>query len=123
MYYDRDGNPISHDEWIRLWSNNAYKIIRRDTVGGYDVSTVWLGLDHGFGRGRPLIFETMVFEAEPTWHPASASFPGYWGRRDYDQRRYSTEADALAGHAAISEEIRLTSELSSNTAGPDGPSL
>lgn len=26
-----------------------------------NVSTVWLGLDHGFGSGRLEIFETMVF--------------------------------------------------------------
>jgi len=49
------------------------------------VSTVWLGLDHGYGGGPPLIFETMVFG----------------GAHDEDQWRYPTEVEALAGHAEI----------------------
>ena len=50
---------------------------------------MWLGIDHGWGKGRPIIFETMVFLRS--------------GRDDQQfdeyQRRYSTEAEALAGHA------------------------
>jgi hypothetical protein len=49
------------------------------------VSTVFLGIDHGFGEGPPLIFETMVFASE----------------RHLDERdcqRYSTESEAVTGH-------------------------
>ena len=50
------------------------------------VSTVWLGLDHGFGMGGPpLIFETMIF--------------GDHGVSDHGQWRYSTEQAARQGHA------------------------
>ena len=33
----------------------------------YWVSTVFLGLDHNWGVGPPLIFETMVFKSWPRW--------------------------------------------------------
>jgi hypothetical protein len=32
-----------------------------DEFGGVQVSTVFLGLDHSFGHGPPLLFETMIF--------------------------------------------------------------
>lgn len=47
------------------------------------VSTVWLGLDHAFGPGPPLIFETMIF------------IDG-WTESYMD--RYTTEAEAIIGH-------------------------
>ena len=52
------------------------------------VSTVWLGLDHGFHGGKPIIFETMVFDKEGTGE-------------DLDQDRYTTEQQAREGHAAM----------------------
>jgi hypothetical protein len=33
-----------------------------DDVNGKWVSTVWLGIDHNYFGGTPLLFETMVFE-------------------------------------------------------------
>lgn len=47
-----------------------------------EVSTVFLGLDHRFGDGQPLLFETMVF------------VDGDEG----DMERYSTWDEAVAGH-------------------------
>ena len=47
------------------------------------VSTVFLGLDHSFGQGAPLLFETLIFGG-----PHS----------DY-QERYSTWDEAEVGHA------------------------
>lgn len=51
-------------------------------VGGCEVSTVFLGMDHGFGESRPQWFETMVFGP---------------GHEDY-QERYETWDEAVAGH-------------------------
>jgi hypothetical protein len=67
---------------------------------GYWVSTVWLGLDHRFGDGLPLIFETMVF-------PAKDGAVTSWG--ELDSNRYSTEEEAVAGHNAMVEEWRTKS--------------
>ena len=64
------------------------KIELTNLPDGKVVSTVWLGLDHQFGDGPPLIFETMVF-------PSNEDFG------DLDSRRYSTEQEAVAGHATM----------------------
>lgn len=83
MHYDRQGNPITLEQWSRMFGDEEYKrIAKTDLPGGGHVSTVWMGLDHGFG-GLHLIFETMVFG-----HPGA----------DNEQERYSTEQEARAGH-------------------------
>jgi hypothetical protein len=38
-----------------------------------DVSTIWLGINHRFGDGAPLIFETMVFYDGPEDLQANAT--------------------------------------------------
>lgn len=49
-------------QWIRTYREN--KIVRQEAVGDRFVSTVFLGLDHQYGDGPPLVFETMVFESK-----------------------------------------------------------
>jgi hypothetical protein len=69
--------------------NPEYKIVKQDTLAnGKFVSTVWLGLNHNFGRGKPLIFETMIFPHEGEWH-------------ELDVQRYATETEAKEGHARM----------------------
>jgi len=53
-----------------------------DEGDGVSVSTVFLGLDHSWGDGPPMLFETMIFG----------------GEHDEDQWRYSTWGEAVAGH-------------------------
>lgn len=53
------------------------------TRGGVTVSTVFLGLDHGFG-GRTVLWETMIFG----------------GEHDGEQWRYATRDEAVDGHGA-----------------------
>lgn len=86
---DAEGNAVPTDnlmEW-GAWFETADRKIARDKLKIGDetvtVSTVFLGLDHGFGRGGPVLFETLVFG----------------GPHDQDERRYSTRQEALAGHA------------------------
>lgn len=81
-FYDWRGKRISRDEWIKLWDPDADRHVASTKEGDVWVSTVWLGIDHGFGRGPPIIFETMIFG----------------GDRDGDQWRYSNLDDALEGH-------------------------
>jgi hypothetical protein len=64
----------------------------RADLDGRWVSTVWLGLDHSFGSGPPLIFETMVFRSKDG------------PLHDLECDRYSTEVDALAGHSRLCEK-------------------
>ncbi len=61
------------------------------------ISTVFLGLDHNFGCGRPLLFETMAF-----WKPDQV-----WRKEDEDFGwRCSTWAEAEAMHAETVEQVK-----------------
>jgi hypothetical protein len=125
-YYDRRGNQISFRESSMLWAlDEKYRIIKQEYVGDYWVSTVWLGLDHSFGHGPPLIFETMVFNhtlpkpprpptnmeiGSPEMEQWLEDYPEQTSASDLDMERYSTESDALEGHARMVEKVRLIAE-------------
>jgi hypothetical protein len=104
LYYDRAGNPLG-DDGLTVWAKtyegaslaDQRRVAETTLLGGTPwrsiwVSTVWLGLDHGWGDGPPLIFESMIFFQDGP-HP--------WVDEEMD--RYSTEAQALVGHVAMSE--------------------
>lgn len=38
------------------------RVVRRTRLGPFLISTVFLGVNHSFLEGRPILFETMVFE-------------------------------------------------------------
>lgn len=87
LYYDTEGHPISRDEWAALWTE--CRAGGRTEVGDATVSTVYLGLDHSFGDGPPLIFETMVFG----------------GPLHGECYRYATAEEARGGHTATVAEV------------------
>jgi hypothetical protein len=61
-FYDFDGNPIEYHEWIRLFFTTHDRHVANDLIGDVQISTVWMGIDYGFGHGgTPLIYETMIF--------------------------------------------------------------
>lgn len=82
---DSDKQPVeveSLQEWAQFMED-ADRQVARTERGSISVSTIFLGLDHSFSPdGPPILFETMVFG----------------GRLDQEQRRYSTWAEAIAGH-------------------------
>lgn len=90
-YYDRRGRSISMEAYVEHFRDPEYKRVAATTVGRIRVSTIWLGLDHGFafaGEPRvPVIFETMAFG------------PRSWS--ELESRRYATEAAALTGHEEV----------------------
>ena len=63
-------------------------------VGIVRISTVFLGLDHSFGEGAPMLFETMVFG----------------GALDGEQDRCSTWEAAEKMHALMVEKVRHATE-------------
>ena len=92
-FYDKEGKPIEFMECGRLFEDEEYQIIKQETLpNGRWVSTVWLGLNHRYGDGAPLIFETMVF-------PEKDNFS------DEVCERYSTLAEAEEGHKKMVEKI------------------
>lgn len=100
-YYSRNGEPMSMQEWAKeLEAPDAKRVASTTLPNGYWVSTVWLGIDHSFGGVRPIIFETMVFKHDKTADGGAGVTE--WGEVDSD--RYSTEAEALEGHARLVNE-------------------
>ena len=85
-YYDREGRPIGMMRWSELLGDEDYKILQQDVFvmaqEPVKVSTVWLGLNHNWTGGAPLIFETMIFG----------------GTHDLMCWRASNEQDALEAH-------------------------
>jgi hypothetical protein len=64
-------------------------IVGKDSLDDCEVSTVYLGIDHSF-RGEHVLWETMVFG----------------GESDMYQERYTSHADAVAGHARVCDAVR-----------------
>ena len=91
--YILDGKEPVEVSDIMTWVNQfgiADRIVKQTTLGqDVMVSTVFLGLDHQFGDGPPLLFETMIFN----------------GKYDGDQWRYSTWDEAVAGHEAAVDKL------------------
>lgn len=87
MYYDKKGNRISMESWAALVEDFNYKLVKVTEIADVKVSTVWLGLDHGFGGNRPVIFETMTF-------------PGQ------DCERHCTLQEAIVGHERMVEQVK-----------------
>lgn len=95
MYFRRDGTPYKDViEWALDYEKDEMKHVDKTTLwwGGL-VSTVWLGLNHNYYGGKPLIFETMVFKRNSL--------------NELDMERYSTEAEAKAGHARMVRRWRF----------------
>ena len=114
LYYDRKGQPMEMLAWAAKFDDMDYRAVAQHWVRGWMVSTVWIGLDHGFGRGHaPLIFETMIFP------PGDEA--GEYGvmAEDYCDR-YPTEAAAHAGHDRALSWLRekIGEDALADIAGP-----
>lgn len=97
MHYILDGQePVPEPDLLRWgqWMQSADRRVAFDIIGEQEVSTVFLGLDHQWGIGPPLLFETMVF--------------AFGSSLDERCERYATWADALTGHDGIVGELRAS---------------
>ena len=80
--------PVPCDDlltWGKWLENREVRRVALTCVGEYKVSTVFLGLDHQYGDGHPLLFETMIFG-------------GSYGREEEYQTRCSTWEEAEQMH-------------------------
>lgn len=88
-----DGKPLRVDDlmaWAAWFEANRQKcIVAQDEVGDVRVSTVFLSVDHNWGDGPPVLWETMIFG----------------GSLNEYQERYSSLENAIAGHATALEMV------------------
>jgi len=103
LYILRGHTPVPCKDlhaWAE-WFESADRLVAREALSAdVEVSTVFIALDHSFGRGPPLVFETMIF---------GGPLDGYTDR-------YSTWNQAEAGHrravAMMRERMPTTQQRS-----------
>ena len=74
------------------WFETADRCVALDESGTTWISTVFLGIDHNWGKGPPVLYESLV-------------------ERDGEEattRRYHTRQEALEGHRALVREYLKT---------------
>lgn len=87
-----NASDMAWAKWMHRLQESGGHSVACTQVGDTEVSTVFVGIDFSFGRGRPLVFETMAFG--PRGEALSA----------FD--RYSTWVEAELGHARIVAELQ-----------------
>jgi hypothetical protein len=101
---DAAGEPVCFEgdflEWAE-WFETADRIVARDEIGDQTVSTVFLGLDHAFCGGPPVLFETMVFRGRER-----STLTGREHPTARYEKRHHTRAEALAHHERVVEALR-----------------
>lgn len=100
---DHNAVPCSDTEkWAAWFGDVSNRRVALDDVplgdGAWRVSTVFLGVDHSFGEGSPVLFETMVFR-----YTREHEKDGVWGD---EALRFRTWDEALAGHARRVASLR-----------------
>lgn len=99
-YYNRDGTPMENPTQVEIME--AFRGPRRvgltkvtdaaDPSCDTEVSTVFLVMNHQYGDGPPILFETMTFWIGDPGMPEN-------------MERYATEIEAEIGHRVMVEKI------------------
>ena len=78
-------------EWADFFEVHANRVVKQDTIDGVFISTVFLGLDHGWGQSEePIVFETMILD----------------GKFDEYQTRCATWDEAEKMHRTAVNEVK-----------------
>lgn len=96
-----DHQPIEVDlmTWARWFADDDNRRVAVDVGPGWRLSSVFLGLDHGWGgKGPPILFETMLFRSGKA--------------DDLDCQRYATWDECLAGHDAWVDRLLAAKDAS-----------
>jgi hypothetical protein len=125
-HYYRDGTPILDDElmpaflkWALLFETQDRIVAKTRTLYGENLSTMFLGIDHNFGAGPPILFETMLFapgerkSLKRLWEPSTMTEAEREAEKarerekarryphDQLQLRYHTEREARDKHETL----------------------
>ena len=131
-YYklDKDNNVIhtsmeEYGRWMEEEGNKRVggkdgdirRRVAKDSLDGvWEVSTVFLGLDHAFGDGPPVLFESMIFWKENEYEKTTGDHIGEYKvdpltytTSDHPlhnwEKRYHTWDEALDGHKEIVQHL------------------
>jgi len=91
------GNPVEEPDRLKWakWFETANRRVAHEKIGNAEISTVFLGVNHSFGCGKPVLWETMVFG----------------GKFDQEQYRCSgSRYDAEKMHARMVKKVQHDKE-------------
>lgn len=88
-------DEFAYAEWMAAADESGARQVARTELEEGWISTVFLGRNHNYQEGPPLVFETMVFMDD-------SSNP-----MDLSGCRYYTWAEAELGHAEIVRRVKL----------------
>lgn len=96
---DASGEPVlcTMGEWAVNREAGAH-ILKQEWIGNVRVSTIFLGLDHGFGSAIPILWETMTFS----------------NRKQFDQEQNRCgggREQAEAMHAAMVKRVKKEQKI------------
>ena len=128
---DMNAVEVPFVEWaVYTEEHRDERQIRRDILGEWLISTVFLGLDHGFRHGfrrfdrpegyKPVLWETMIFH-EPMLHRPFRFPKIQYGKGNWSgvprikaaafpadcQWRYTSTREAIAGHERAVQLVQL----------------
>lgn len=99
--YLENGNIVETNDSTLAFSKD--RRIKQEHYKGFYISTVFLNIDHSFGGGAPIHFETYVFPSEGE---KVTSYSELWGRRAHSMRealKYHEEAREAIDSGAIND--------------------
>ncbi len=106
---DENGHPVrvkALRDWARWFEDFTHRQLARDRTGDFEVSTVFLGIDHNHtGMGNPVLWESCSWDNSKPMVIDMGGVPHETCESNVE-RRYSSRAAALKGHAEILAECR-----------------
>jgi len=100
MKYLLVNKKVVHEPGLMKWAHameKSERVIKQERLKGFYISTIFLGINHNYGEGKPLLFETMVFsENKKTVDDVM----------DGRTMRYTNYIEAEQGHQEIVNQIK-----------------
>ncbi len=93
-----DKKPVALDNLddLTFMNDDEMRRVAFDDIGPFNISTVFLFINHNYTGGKPVLFETMVFQNDSQVYD-----------EDFElMDRYCTWDEAINGHKKICNDVR-----------------
>jgi hypothetical protein len=98
-YYtlNENGEPTAEPDLMKwaVWYESANRKVAGTSVRGATVSTVFLGINHNFSEGPPILWETMIFGGPLDQEQSRCS-----GSREQAEAMHQSMLSKLLSHLA-----------------------
>ena len=120
-YIIKDGLVVLEPDlmtWAEFMQFDQVKYRKVDRIAGLMLSTIFLGLDHRYGKGEPVLWETMLFNEDER-----SVIPGFKSSYspDLGQWRFSYMEEAYEFHDSKVAELRSNLKAALHTGTVEKP--